>query len=62
MSKVVTYAPGDLQCARPVRHRLRCLGQKTGAGYYRYEGRNPVPDPEVMAITRRARPQATQEY
>src|SRR5690606_24147292 len=25
-------------------------GQKTGAGYYRYEGRNPVPDPEVAAI------------
>jgi len=25
-------------------------GQKTGAGYYRYEGRTPVPDPEVTAI------------
>jgi 3-hydroxyacyl-CoA dehydrogenase len=23
------------------------FGQKTGAGYYRYEGRNAVPDPEV---------------
>jgi 3-hydroxyacyl-CoA dehydrogenase len=27
----------------------RC-GQKTGAGYYRYEGRKPVHDPEVDAI------------
>ncbi len=26
------------------------FGQKTGAGYYRYEGRNPVPDPEVDRI------------
>lgn len=25
-------------------------GQKTGAGYYRYEGRSPVPDPEVTII------------
>ena len=29
------------------------LGQKTGAGTYRYEGRKAVPDPEVMAIARR---------
>ncbi|NEX63724.1 3-hydroxyacyl-CoA dehydrogenase NAD-binding domain-containing protein [Noviherbaspirillum galbum] len=26
------------------------FGQKTGAGYYRYEGRTPVPDPEVERI------------
>lgn len=26
------------------------LGQKSAAGYYRYEGRKPVPDPEVMHI------------
>ena len=26
------------------------FGQKTGAGYYRYEGRTPVPDPQVTAI------------
>ena len=28
------------------------FGQKTGAGYYRYEGRTPVPDPQVAAIAR----------
>jgi 3-hydroxyacyl-CoA dehydrogenase len=27
----------------------RC-GQKTGAGYYRYEGRTPLPDPALTAI------------
>jgi 3-hydroxyacyl-CoA dehydrogenase len=27
-------------------------GQKTGAGYYRYEGRTPVPDPELARIAR----------
>lgn len=26
------------------------LGQKSGAGYYRYEGRTPVEDPEVTAV------------
>lgn len=26
------------------------FGQKTGAGYYKYEGRNPVADPEVEQI------------
>ena len=26
------------------------FGQKTGAGYYRYEGRTPVSDPAVTAI------------
>ena len=26
------------------------FGQKTGKGYYRYEGRTPVPDPEVAAL------------
>jgi len=29
------------------------LGQKTGAGTYRYEGRKAVPDPEVMELARR---------
>ncbi len=28
------------------------FGQKTGAGYYRYEGRTPQPDPELTAIAR----------
>jgi 3-hydroxyacyl-CoA dehydrogenase len=32
------------------------FGQKTGAGYYRYDGRNPVADPET---TRIAKEQAT---
>jgi 3-hydroxyacyl-CoA dehydrogenase len=27
-------------------------GQKTGAGYYRYEGRTPIPDPEFSAAAR----------
>ena len=26
------------------------LGQKTGAGFYRYEGRTPLPDPEIDAL------------
>jgi len=26
------------------------FGQKNGVGYYRYEGRTPVPDPELTAI------------
>lgn len=26
------------------------FGQKTGSGYYRYDGRSPVPDPEVTSI------------
>lgn len=29
------------------------FGQKTGVGYYRYEGRTPVPDPEFIAICER---------
>lgn len=28
------------------------FGQKTGAGYYRYDGRHPMPDPELSAIAR----------
>ena len=28
------------------------FGQKTGAGYYRYEGRTPIPDPAVSASAR----------
>jgi 3-hydroxyacyl-CoA dehydrogenase len=31
------------------------FGQKTSAGYYRYEGRTPVPDPEFVAIARAVR-------
>jgi 3-hydroxyacyl-CoA dehydrogenase len=31
-------------------HALGRHGQKTGAGYYRYEGRVPVPDPAVTAL------------
>ena len=27
------------------------FGQKTGAGYYRYEGRKPLPDPELARIS-----------
>ncbi len=30
------------------------FGQKTGAGYYRYEGREPTPDPEVDRIAAEA--------
>jgi len=26
------------------------FGQKTGAGYYRYDGRSPTPDPDVQAL------------
>lgn len=29
------------------------FGQKAGAGYYRYDGRTPVPDPEVETVIRR---------
>ena len=28
------------------------FGQKTGAGYYRYDGRTPLPDPELSGIAR----------
>ncbi|WP_295532435.1 3-hydroxyacyl-CoA dehydrogenase NAD-binding domain-containing protein [uncultured Pseudacidovorax sp.] len=31
-------------------YELGRFGQKTGAGYYRYEGRTPVDDPEVARI------------
>jgi 3-hydroxyacyl-CoA dehydrogenase len=31
-------------------HALSRLGQKSGAGYYRYEGRTALPDPEVAAF------------
>jgi 3-hydroxyacyl-CoA dehydrogenase len=33
-------------------HELGRYGQKTGAGYYRYEGRTAVADPEVALICR----------
>jgi 3-hydroxyacyl-CoA dehydrogenase len=29
------------------------LGQKTGKGWYRYDGRTPTPDPEVLALVQR---------
>ena len=34
------------------------FGQKTGAGYYKYEGRTPSPDPEVERIITAAQRQA----
>lgn len=34
------------------------LGQKTGRGYYVYEGRKGVPDPEVDALVQKARDEA----
>ena len=34
------------------------LGQKTGRGYYVYEGRKGVPDPEVDALVDKARTKA----
>jgi 3-hydroxyacyl-CoA dehydrogenase len=30
------------------------FGQKTGIGYYRYEGRTPIPEPETQAIIEQA--------
>jgi 3-hydroxyacyl-CoA dehydrogenase len=33
-----------------VLYHMGRYGQKTGAGIYKYEGRNAVPDPEVMEI------------
>jgi 3-hydroxyacyl-CoA dehydrogenase len=36
-----------------VLHGMNRLGQKTGAGFYRYAGRTPSADPEVMAIAAR---------
>lgn len=41
--------PGYRALVRKLFERGR-FGQKTGAGYYRYEGRNPLPDPQVAAI------------
>ncbi len=29
-------------------------GQKTGAGWYKYDGRKPIPDPEVEALIRKS--------
>jgi 3-hydroxyacyl-CoA dehydrogenase len=40
-------------------YEARRLGQKTGAGWYRYEdGRTPIPDPEVEALIERTAQQA----
>jgi 3-hydroxyacyl-CoA dehydrogenase len=36
-----------------VLHGMKRLGQKTGAGFYRYAGRTPAPDPEVMVLAAR---------
>ncbi|RYH52362.1 MAG: 3-hydroxyacyl-CoA dehydrogenase, partial [Alcaligenaceae bacterium] len=33
-------------------YELGRFGQKTGAGYYRYDGRKPIPDPEIEQIAR----------
>ncbi|MGY3473550.1 3-hydroxyacyl-CoA dehydrogenase NAD-binding domain-containing protein [Bradyrhizobium ottawaense] len=57
-AKVVTEAfeagqvPSDPTYRAVVRKlfELGRHGQKTGAGYYRYDGRTPVPDPAVAAI------------
>src|SRR5256885_3208044 len=58
---------GVQTCALPISARRACasyravvrklfelgrFGQKTGAGYYRYDGRTPVPDAELSAIAR----------
>ena len=47
--------PGDPVYCRMINvlTEMGRLGQKTGAGTYRYEGRKPLPDPEVMEIARR---------
>ena len=47
--------PDDPVCYRMVSVLVKMgrLGQKTGAGTYRYEGRKSLPDPEVMEIARR---------
>jgi 3-hydroxyacyl-CoA dehydrogenase len=38
------------------------LGQKTGAGFYRYdENRKPLPDPEVLALLRKRKREITDE-
>jgi 3-hydroxyacyl-CoA dehydrogenase len=44
--------PDDASYRAVVRKMLELgrYGQKTGAGYYRYEGRTPVPDPEVEQL------------
>jgi 3-hydroxyacyl-CoA dehydrogenase len=44
--------PADERCS-PILERLVAagrLGQKTGKGFYRYEGRTRLPDPEVPAL------------
>jgi len=37
------------------------LGQKTKAGYYRYEGRTPKPDPALVSILQKARANVTSQ-
>jgi 3-hydroxyacyl-CoA dehydrogenase len=40
-------------------YRMGRLGQKTGAGWYRYdENRKPIPDPEVVALIERTAKEA----
>jgi len=44
--------PADERCS-PILQRLveqGRLGQKTGKGFYRYEGRTRIPDPEVLSL------------
>lgn len=44
--------PDDVSYRAPVQEMFKRgrLGQKTGAGYYRYDGRKPSADPECAAI------------
>ncbi|MBL8701458.1 MAG: enoyl-CoA hydratase/isomerase family protein, partial [Alphaproteobacteria bacterium] len=44
--------PDDPSYRAPVQAMLELgrLGQKTGAGYYRYDGRKPTPDPQCAEI------------
>lgn len=46
------YKPDDPTFFRvtKVLNSMGRLGQKTGAGIYKYDGRKPLPDPEVAAI------------